>query len=135
LYDLFKQYRVFIFYIPLTIYWIVLAVATSLPSKSIPDIFNVGDKSIHLVAYFILSSLVAFSFHFQRKYRHISANYVLVSILTVSLYGLIDELHQLFIPGRYFDMLDWVFNVIGTLLGVTFSYYIIRRSSRMLSNA
>ena len=135
MYELFKQYRIFLFYIPLVVYWILLAVATSLPSKSLPDVFNAGDKTIHLVAYFILAFLVAFSMHFQRRNRYLSANYALVSILTVSLYGFFDEVHQLVIPGRYFDMLDWVFNVLGTLLGVSLSYFIIRKTSGVLSNA
>ena len=36
----------------------------------------------------------------------------------MAFYALFDELHQLFVPGRDCEILDWCADFIGSLLGV-----------------
>jgi VanZ family protein len=43
--------------------------------------------------------------------------YVLALILTLG-YGLLDEWHQTFVPGRYGSLTDVGFNIIGALIGL-----------------
>ena len=38
--------------------------------------------------------------------------------LVVIFYGIIDEVHQLFIPGRMAEILDWLADVGGALIGI-----------------
>ncbi|MBU0475511.1 MAG: VanZ family protein, partial [Bacteroidetes bacterium] len=40
------------------------------------------------------------------------------TFLIVLFYGLFDEVHQIFIPGRFFDWWDLVANGVGSLLGI-----------------
>ena len=44
---------------------------------------------------------------------------VLAAILISSLYGVSDECHQLFVPGRTFDVLDMVADTIGSVAGAS----------------
>lgn len=37
------------------------------------------------------------------------------SVLPVSLYGALDELHQLSVPGRSADLTDWLLDTLGAL--------------------
>ena len=39
------------------------------------------------------------------------------AIAIASLYGVTDEYHQLFVPGREFDVLDLVADTIGSIVG------------------
>lgn len=43
----------------------------------------------------------------------------LVAILLASAYGVTDEFHQLFVPGRACDPADWVVDTCGGALGAT----------------
>ena len=48
-------------------------------------------------------------------------------ILTCS-YGIIDEFHQSFVPGRYASVLDVLLNVLGALLGAAIYWRFITRN-------
>jgi VanZ family protein len=41
------------------------------------------------------------------------------------LYGISDEIHQLFVPGRYFSLQDILINSIGVILASTLYLYTI----------
>ena len=51
---------------------------------------------------------------------------ILVAVSVTFLYGIADEFHQYFVPGRFFSLQDMVFNLIGTLLTASL-YPIISR--------
>lgn len=42
---------------------------------------------------------------------------IITIIITVS-YGLLDEFHQLFVPGRYASFSDVLFNILGCTIGI-----------------
>lgn len=42
-----------------------------------------------------------------------------LSVLLASLYGMTDELHQAFVPGRSADVADWLADTLGAALAVT----------------
>ena len=46
------------------------------------------------------------------------------------LYGVLDEIHQFFIPTRYFDVVDILCDSIGTILGVLFCLIIYKAYKR-----
>jgi VanZ family protein len=90
-----------------------------LPTTSIPDV-GIGDKISHFLAYFGLSILVNLTFQFQDKYQKLKNKHHLFTIITVAVYGLFDELHQLLIPGRFCAFDDWVANILGGVTGILF---------------
>jgi len=104
-------------YFPLVIYWIILFIATTLPSNDLPNM-NVSDKIEHFSAYFILAVLLNFTMMFQDKYLLMKRKAWLFTILIILTYAGLDELHQLFIPGRDCEFLDWISDSSGVLLGI-----------------
>jgi hypothetical protein len=46
-----------------------------------------------------------------------SLRWALVALAACSLYGVTDELHQAFVPGRQPDVLDWAMDTVGAAAG------------------
>jgi len=113
-----KRKKIFV-YIPLTVYWIVLFVATSYPTTSIPTL-GVSDKIQHMSAFFILGVLLYLTLIFQNKYPKLKEKNVLYTILIGSFYGVLDELHQILIPGRFCELLDFASDFSGLVLAIVF---------------
>jgi len=77
------------------------------------------DKIQHVIEYSVLGFFVLGSFVDRNNVKII----LLVSIIC-SLYGITDEIHQFFVPGRYFSVLDMVANSVGAVVGIlTLRYY------------
>jgi len=74
------------------------------------------DKLVHLLLYGGFGYLLLRAFH---KERPGSARNVWV-LLIVLLYGVSDELHQSFVPGRSVEVLDILFDGLGGVLAVIF---------------
>lgn len=74
------------------------------------DSFNWG----HLVAYFVLGAFVYYAFGktTSTKYRGV------LTILICLLYGVSDEFHQSFVPGRAVELFDLMNDGIGASLAV-----------------
>ncbi len=66
-----------------------------------------------------------------RGVRDVSWRAVVAAVVISSLYGVTDEYHQMFVPGRTFDALDIVADVLGSVVGAgaTGAWSIIRRRS------
>ena len=72
---------------------------------------------IHILEFSLLSFLVFFGFFSKTK---------LIYLLSFSfLFAIIDEIHQFFVPSRYFDVFDILLDSIG-ILGGFFSYLLLR---------
>ncbi len=117
-------------YTPLALYWLALFIGTTLPTDEIPQMFKTQDKFEHLLGYFGLAVLVNLWMHFQSKSDFLKRKAHIFSFLLVTCYAAIDEIHQLFIPGRDCDILDWTADSIGGLIGVLVIYFFIKHSLR-----
>ncbi|HMU41737.1 MAG TPA: VanZ family protein [Ignavibacteriaceae bacterium] len=113
-------------YTSLIIYWIILLSATSIPADSVPTT-GVSDKIEHFLAYFILSILLASTLFFQNKFTILKKYYLLSTLIIASVYGAIDELHQLLVPGRSCELLDWLSDIGGVMLGIIFVRTILKK--------
>ncbi len=47
-----------------------------------------------------------------------------MAVLLVSLFGLVDEWHQSFTPGRYMEVADWVADTFGAIIAVGMYRYV-----------
>lgn len=117
MFEFLEQRKIWLVYIPLVLYWIILFTATTLPGPQLPDI-HLGDKIEHFSAFFILSILLNLTLIFQRKSYLLFKFATLVTVIICLSYGAIDELHQMFIPGRSADIRDWLADSTGVILGV-----------------
>lgn len=105
-----------IVYITLICYWILLLIATSIPSQALPELLG-SDKVKHFLAYAGLTVLLTATLLVQDKNIFFKKNAFISAVLVVIVYGFLDEMHQLFIPGRDAEFLDWVADFGGALTG------------------
>lgn len=54
---------------------------------------------------------------------------ILIAVALASLYGVSDEFHQSFVPGRTPDPADWAMDTIGALTGASAAMVVIHQAS------
>ena len=96
---------------------------SSLQGFSLLGLPENSDKFIHMVAYMPLGFLFHMSFIKSGFRRY---GFALAMFLTV-LYGVTDEFHQAFVPGRYATIGDVVADSLGALLGCLGASFIKKR--------
>tara|TARA_Y100000034_G_scaffold136056_1_gene210528 strand:- start:600 stop:884 length:285 start_codon:yes stop_codon:yes gene_type:complete len=67
---------------------------------------------LHVGVYLILGLLVGISLEIK--------NYYLFGLVICVLYGLSDEIHQMFVVGRVFSFYDVFWDSLGSLIGLVF---------------
>ncbi len=116
--------KFFRYWFPLIIYCILIFLQSSFPSiESVPEL-PYSDKLLHFFAYAVLGAL------FLRAYRTLQIRnnlklLIILSILSSSLYGISDELHQYFVSSRSAEWMDIFADILGSLFGV-FIYHFIK---------
>jgi VanZ family protein len=114
--------------------WMVLIfLGSSIPLKAIPSGPEIAPFIVHFIEYFVLAGLLIFAITegFAKKPHP----FVLFTAFTVSLfYGISDELHQLYVPGRVTDMLDLGVDAAGALFACFVLPFIMIMLSRKKKN-
>jgi hypothetical protein len=88
----------------------MIVFASSFSQVAAPDVPNI-DKLGHGLVYGLLATLlVRNGFFFGR---------VWLAVVLVSLFGISDEWHQSFTPGRSVEFADWIADTSGATLAVT----------------
>ena len=90
-----------------------------------------GDLSyydVHLAAYAGLAALNTRALA-RGAFDRVGGRHVAGAIVIATAYGVSDEYHQLFVPGRNFDVLDVAADAIGAIIGASAlgAWSIIRR--------
>jgi VanZ family protein len=75
--------------------------------------FRWEDKLLHAIAYAILAFLTSRALYYQNIKSTWRKNAVVLAVVFAALYGISDEIHQYFVPGRMMDFWDFVADVIG----------------------
>jgi VanZ family protein len=126
LFEFLQKRKIWLVYIPLIIYWVILFTATSLPVDRLPSI-GFTDKINHFIAYFILAVLLNLTLIYQRKSQLLFEKAPIATAVICLFYGALDEVHQLFVPGRSAETLDWVADALGTTAAVLLIYFLLNR--------
>ena len=95
--------------------FIVIFYLSSLPGDTYVPSFFSADKVLHVCVYGVLGYLVARalgSYGISRKQIFIRAFALCI------LYGISDEVHQLFVPHRHASVMDVLADGIGSSLGI-----------------
>lgn len=104
-------------YWPPLVWAAVLFVQSSIPHLSSPvKITKWDDKWIHVVIYLPLGFLLMRSLQ-QAQPERSTRTLMLLTLVAGALYGVSDEVHQYFVPGRFSDWRDAVADVIGVFFG------------------
>ena len=111
----------------LCLYWLGIFVGTHLPSNSLPSV-RMSDKLVHAGAFAGLAFLLAWAIPSSRPVRH-----AVIVLVVATTYGCLDELTQMFIPGRTCDRWDLLADFIGACLGLA-TYFVVR-SILLISSA
>jgi VanZ family protein len=106
-------------WLPAALYMALIWAISSMEAPEFPTHrFPLRDKGVHFVEFAVLGVLVAHAC--VRTFRHRPLLRVsLVAVMVTAMWGLLDEIHQAYVPGRSSDALDVFADSLGALGGVT----------------
>ena len=107
--------RLFVLWMPVAIYMAGIFYFSSLPGAQLT--IELPDKPIHLFPYPLMGLLVVRALSGGLPARISSTVAGSAFVVTVS-YGVTDEFHQSFVPGRLADLQDLYADIAGAALGV-----------------
>lgn len=111
------------------VYSTLIFIVSSIPGTDISPDVGKYDKALHMLEYIILSALIFQAL--MRSAKSISIGTISIfSTLFASVFGLTDEIHQYFVPLRYCDPIDFIFDCLGALVGPVLTYITIKRYAR-----
>ena len=118
----------FTWYTTPAIAWtICIFIASSIPSYEMPAMTILAwDKVIHLGVYFVLAACVFTACSHAGAPITLRRHRIAATILSVAVYGALDEFHQYFVPGRSVDFFDWLADFSGALLFL-FLFFVWKR--------
>ena len=92
----------------MSIIWNASAMSTSPGPSPMPDWLQ------HGLAYFTLSAAAVRAFAGGR-WAGVTPGALAAGWLLATLYGVTDEWHQMYVPGRFSELRDWVADTVGAL--------------------
>ncbi|MBN1480351.1 VanZ family protein [candidate division KSB1 bacterium] len=118
--------------LPLILWTCILLALTWYPRVEIPDLgINAEDKIAHIIVFAVWGVLMSRS---VSKYEIKQMPFaVKVTILTGTLFAIVDESAQIVIPGRYFTFYDGIANILGIWLSPVVFHYIVLPLKRRFS--
>jgi len=115
----------FIYFLPAAAHYGFIFYLSSQSSFSIEAPFNEFDKLAHFGLFTLLGGLLSFGV-FKSTPLPLRKKALLVLMTGVTL-GLLDEVHQIFVPFREPDVLDAAADAAGIALGL-FAYWVLWRA-------
>ena len=108
----------FIYYwLPVILYCIAIYIQSDFPSSEHIPTFEFSDKVLHFLAYAVMGVLFYRAYQTLRFKENLRL-LILLSIVSASLYGISDEIHQYFVPYRDASIFDVIANILGAICGV-----------------
>jgi VanZ family protein len=103
--------RTLLTWLPPSLWALVIFLASELPGSAVPGRFS---SLAHIVEYAIFGVLLFLAMRRSSALQRA----MWTAFLIASAYGVTDELHQAFTPGRTPDPVDWSLDTIGAALGI-----------------
>lgn len=120
-----RDHKNYLVRLPLILYWIILFILTSLPTGLAIETKDVSDKVLHFGAYGLLSVFLYLNLYFQNKSDVLKSYAGFFTVIIASFYGVLDEIHQMLVPGRSTEFFDWLADFTGSLTAVLITKYLI----------
>ncbi len=102
-------------WLPAGLWCLLIFVLSSRPA--LPSPASVTDKQAHALVYGILATLVLMAMT-RWRWRAIGGAGVLAAFLMATAYGVSDEFHQMFVPGRSPEVADVVADAAGAAVAL-----------------
>ena len=109
---------------------ILIFAQSSFPSPEQLPRFRYSDKVLHVMAYAVLAFLFSRALNSMRRWRNRPGMLFLFGVAAATFYGLSDEWHQSFVPGRNADFGDVAADFAGALVGSWFYLHYLSRRLR-----
>lgn len=103
------------FQLPAVAWCMFIFIASSIPMTKLPSLENYSDKFVHAGVFFVLAYLVHVAL-FHQGNRRLSQYSLIITVLFVMIFGVLDEFHQSFTPGRSVDPFDVVADTFGAVM-------------------
>ena len=97
---------------PWLLFVVLITIQSHIGNNNLDSTFLYADKITHLIVYGTLAWLLARGI-FKGRNTFLQRNYFWIVLIILGFFGIIDEIHQYFIPGRYFDLKDWMADMSG----------------------
>ena len=107
----------------LVLYWPALFVLAHIPIPHVVQEADVSDKTLHFLAYLILTFLIWSVVSGDRKVKWRRAAPWLV-LFVIVVYGILDEWLQSYVAGRSCDVRDFFTDLAGALAGLILSSFL-----------
>ena len=116
-------------FVLLTLGWAdLIYYLSSQPGMDVRPLFVGQDKVFHFIVFGILGFLgMGAAKATTQGYK---PRQVWLAIALVALYGVLDEFHQHFVPGRTADRYDVIADIVGGMFGAWVMYYLLKTLSR-----
>lgn len=102
--------------LPVVLWAITIFILSSIPKFPELKVPLGTDKFVHVIVYFVFCWLSYRAFKYQEKYPLLQTYAAVCAILLTALYGYLDEVHQLYVEGRSYDLYDWAADTFGAFL-------------------
>ncbi|MBU1203787.1 MAG: VanZ family protein [Nanoarchaeota archaeon] len=109
---------ILLYWLPFFVYAVFVFYFSSLPDPYVKmpatfrPVFSFSSMIIHLVEYCIFYILLWRALNYSRFSNAFGKSFVFTLV-----YSVLDEVHQLFVYGRYFSVGDLFFDMVGAFLG------------------
>ena len=120
----------FRYQMPAIVWASVIFFGSSIPGTKLPSFAHfINDKVIHASIFFLLGILVYRALEPKVKHQGLDWRRLFIAISAVVLYGISDEFHQGFVPGRSVDYRDALADSLGGVLSALLIWLYERRKS------
>jgi VanZ family protein len=119
--------RVALWWLPFAVGCAAIFTVSGMSAPPIPDalVFDMSDKLLHGIAYAGLAGLAVPGT--TRGFSHVTTTTLAIAACCAAAWGVSDELHQSFVPGRDCSIFDWFADTTGAAFGAVVAHAILRR--------
>ena len=122
MFNFINKCRVFLVYITLISYVSIIIILSILPDKWLGKLTHI-DKLFHFAAYGLLSFILFFALVFQKKIDLFKKYPSTFTLIFTTLFGILNELFQIFVPSRSANPLDILANFLGSIIMIILLRY------------
>ena len=115
-------------WLPAVLWAVVIYRLSATPGSQVPPWLPA--PAGHFAEYALLGACLVIPF--QRRPVWVA---VIVAVVTASVYGITDEWHQSFVPGRMPDVADWAVDTAGAIAGASLAAWVVVRRARRAASA
>ena len=116
-------------WLPAVLWAAVIFRLSATPGRDVPP--WIDPQLGHFLMYALLGACLVIPFQRLRRPWVV----LLIAVVIASAYGISDEWHQSFVPGRTPDVWDWAIDTAGATAGALLAMWVVRRRARAAAAA